>query len=193
MIALKKNIKDATMPTLFKAMIAFIVLTLTFNYSALALAQNITDTIDSKTIIVVRHAEKLSDGSRDPLLSDVGYQQAQALAQVLTDLTVSQAIASNYHRTQLTLKPLVDAHNISLTTVSTKEGIEAHIAEIVALVQSSNGNSVIAGHSNTVPLIIKALGGPQIATLDESSYGELYQLTIHPSGEVSFEISQFGQ
>lgn len=181
------------MPSLFKSIIAFVVLTLTFNYSALALAQNVTNAIDNRTIIVVRHAEKISDGSRDPLLSNIGYRQAQALAEVLTDLTVSQGIASNYQRTQLTLKPLVNAQNISLTIASTKEGVEAHIAEIVELVQSSNGNSVIAGHSNTVPLIIKALGGPQIAALDESSYGELYQLTIQPSGKVSFEMSQFGQ
>ncbi|MFT5788829.1 MAG: phosphohistidine phosphatase SixA [Shewanella sp.] len=181
------------MPTVFKSIIAFLVLTLTLNNSALAHESNITDAIDSKTIIVVRHAEKLNDGTRDPQLSDKGYQQAQALAETLTALTVSQAIASNYQRTQLTLKPLAANHHISVTIVGTKDGIETHIAEIVALVDSSSGNSVIAGHSNTVPLIIKALGGPQIEALDESSYGGLYQLTIHKSGEISLEKSHFSQ
>ncbi|QQX81186.1 histidine phosphatase family protein [Shewanella sp. KX20019] len=181
------------MPTLLKSIIIFIVLALTFNNSASAAEKNSIDSSESKTIIVVRHAEKLDDGTRDPVLSKIGYQQAQALAEALSALTVSQAIASNYQRTQLTLKPLAAIQNIEVSIASTKDGIETHIAEIVALVDSVSGNSVIAGHSNTVPLIIKALGGPQIEALGESSYGGLYQLTINQSAEVEIEISRFGQ
>lgn len=181
------------MPTLLKSIIAFIVLTLTLSTIVLAHESNIIDVADSKTIIVVRHAEKLDDGTRDPVLSEIGYQQAQALAEALSALTVSQAIASNYQRTQLTLKPLAATQHIEVTIASTKDGIETHIAEIVALVDSVSGNSVIAGHSNTVPLIIKALGGPQIDALGESSYGGLYQISINQSAEVEFEISHFGQ
>ncbi|MCL1049140.1 histidine phosphatase family protein [Shewanella abyssi] len=181
------------MPSVLKSTIAFIVLTFLLNNSVLAHESTITGVADSKTIIVVRHAEKLNDGTRDPVLSNIGYQQAQTLAEALSALTVSQAIASNYQRTQLTLKPLAATQNIEVTIASTKDGIETHIAEIVALVDSVSGNSVIAGHSNTVPLIIKALGGPQIDALDESSYGGLYQLTITPSAEVEFQVSHFGQ
>lgn len=180
------------MTTVFKSIISFIIFSFILNHSAFASEKNITDTIDSKTVIVVRHADKLNDSSRDPILSDAGDQQAQALAKKLTALTLSQAIASNYQRTQLTIKPTADAHNINLTIVGTQKGIETHVAKIVALVKSINGNTIIAGHSNTVPLIIAALGGPKIDDLDESSYGDLYQLIIHNSGEVSFRISHFG-
>ena len=145
-----------------------------------------------KTIIVVRHAEKLKDAGRDPSLSEAGTLRAKALADSLAQLRLSQAIASNYQRTQLTLKPIAKANNITIQIAATTDGLQAHVAQIVELVNAADGNTIIAGHSNTVPLIITALGGPQTAPLNESDYGNLFKLTITETGEVSLEKHHFG-
>ncbi|WOT05783.1 histidine phosphatase family protein [Shewanella youngdeokensis] len=184
------------MPIIFRTVVAFMLFALPLNHSALAqeLAgfDNKLTAATNKTVIIVRHAEKLPDGTRDPLLSQAGHLRAQALATKLTALAVTQAIASNYQRTQLTLQPLAKRNNIAVSIVSTTEGIEQHITQIAALVNRHNGNSVIAGHSNTVPMIITALGGPEVAPIAETDFGDYYQLTIGNAGKVSFTKEHFG-
>ncbi|WP_272898574.1 histidine phosphatase family protein [Shewanella halifaxensis] len=133
------------------------------------------------------------DYSQDPQLSAAGMQRAQALAEQLASVALSQLIASDYQRTQLTLAPLAKEKALTLTVASTKSGISAHIKHIVALVKQEQGNSLIAGHSNTLPLIISALGGPNIGTISESSYGGIYQLQLKQNGKVILTQSHFGQ
>ena len=146
----------------------------------------------TKTVVLVRHAEKIEDGSRNPILSQAGQQRALALTDALTQLELSQLIASNYQRTQLTLDPIANQRALPVIIADTQFGVAAHVASIVTLVHQTAGNSLIAGHSNTVPLIIKALGGPSLPTIDEAQYGVLYQLSISESGEVSLSQTNFG-
>lgn len=172
----------------------FIFAILMFNGNdAFAAEQATLNEAKSKTVIVVRHAEKLDDGTRDPLLSEAGKLRSVALINALPKLPLSQAIASNYQRTQLTLKPIAEANNIAIDIVGTADGLQDHIAQVVELVNGSDGNSIVAGHSNTVPLIISALGGAKITALKESDYGDLYLLSIKVSGEVSLEKYHFGK
>jgi hypothetical protein len=53
-------------------------------------------------------------------------------------------------------------------------------ANLIGLLKSApaDGVAVIAGHSNTVPAIIKALGGPEL-TIAENEYDNLF--IIEPS------------
>lgn len=172
----------------------FVFTIIMLNGNALSAAEQATlNETKSKTIIVVRHAEKHNDGTRDPALSKKGTIRAAALINVLPKLPLSQAIASNYQRTQLTLKPIADANNISIDIVGTADGLQEHITQIVELVNGSDGNSIVAGHSNTVSLIISALGGPEITPLTESDYGDLYLLSVKVTGEVSLEKHHFGK
>ncbi|MGS0680940.1 histidine phosphatase family protein [Shewanella sp. 125m-7] len=145
-----------------------------------------------KTIILVRHAEKRNDGSRDPALSQQGSVRAKVLTEALAELDLTQLIASNYQRTQLTLAPIALQRGLDIEIVQTKSGIKPHIAAIVALVNQEPGNSLIAGHSNTVPLIINALGG-RLELINEDSYDELYRLSISKTGKVSLIKTHFGR
>ncbi|MEZ9199697.1 histidine phosphatase family protein [Shewanella sp. 10N.286.54.B9] len=175
-----------------KTLFVFTILMLNSN-ALYAAEQTNFNGAKSKTVIVVRHAEKLNDGTRDPALNKEGILRSISLINALPNLPLSQAIASNYQRTQLTLKPIAEANNITIEIVGTADGLQEHITQVVELVKSSNGNSVVAGHSNTVPLIIKALGGPKITPLKESDYGDLYLLSIKETGEVSLEKHHFGK
>ncbi|MCL1128356.1 histidine phosphatase family protein [Shewanella sairae] len=146
-----------------------------------------------KTLVVIRHAEKHQDGSKDPKLSALGEQRAQALIKALSGLPVSQLIASNYQRTQLTLAPLAEHLQLPIIIATTESGIDSHIAQIVALVNQSKGNAVIAAHSNTVPLIIESFGGPRNIKIEEEEYGGLYQLVICKDDKTNLLKTHFGE
>lgn len=108
---------------------------------------------ENKIVVLVRHAEKRNDGSRNPALSQTGQQRAKALIKAVQQLSLSQLIASNYQRTQLTLDPIASQRALPVIIADTQFGLDAHIASIVTLVNQTSGNSLIAGHSNTVPLL----------------------------------------
>ncbi|ABV86169.1 histidine phosphatase family protein [Shewanella pealeana] len=150
-------------------------------------------TSQTKIVVLVRHAEKIEEGSRNPILTEAGQQRALALSEALKPLELSQLIASNYQRTQLTLDPIASQRKLPVIIADTQFGTEAHVASVVTLVNQTSGNSLIAGHSNTVPLIIKALGGPIIPAIDEAQYGTLYLLSIAKSGEITLTQSHFGK
>lgn len=130
-------------------------------------------------VVIVRHAEKADDGTRDPELTVAGTARAQALAEVLAHARIGGLIASQYQRTRQTLSVLARRHELDITVVPAESGgIEAHIDGIASLVRNAeaNGLLVIAGHSNTVPLIVEALAGKVVEPIDESEYDRLYVL-----------------
>ncbi|GIU22020.1 histidine phosphatase family protein [Shewanella schlegeliana] len=187
------------MRTKIKLITANIVVMLLLTISFITIAKpNDTLGIDAnsnspaKIVVLVRHAEKRDDGTRNPVLSEAGQQRAKALIEALQQLELSQLIASNYQRTQLTLDPIANQRKLPVIIADSQFGLDAHIASIVTLVNQTSGNSLIAGHSNTVPLIIKALGGPKIPAIEESQYASLYLLSIPKEGAVSLIQTHFG-
>lgn len=137
------------------------------------------------SIVVVRHAEKADDGTRDPALSRLGQDRAEALARVLRESDVTGLIASNYQRTQQTLGVVAEQHGLSVTIVPAEAGkTDAHIKAVVAAARASHADGilVVAGHSNTVPQIVQALSGRKVADMDESEYDRLFLLLPAASG-----------
>ncbi|WP_299801784.1 histidine phosphatase family protein [uncultured Shewanella sp.] len=178
------------------AMLGLLLFTMSWVGGAQPIAPGIIDpksASPTKTVVLVRHAEKIEDGSHNPILTQAGQQRALALTEALKQLQLSQLIASNYQRTQLTLDPISSQRSLPVIIADTQFGVEAHVASVVTLVNQTSGNSLIAGHSNTVPLIIKALGGPSLPTIDEAQYGTLYQLSITESGDVNLTQTHFGK
>ncbi|QYJ94626.1 phosphoglycerate mutase family protein [Shewanella spartinae] len=147
--------------------------------------------IASKTVILVRHAEKADQG-RDPSLNDAGKLRAQALVESLGDTPLSLAISTQFKRTQETLTPLITARGIPLVVIDAGKDLDKHIAAIADKVMAQQGNVIIAGHSNTVPLIIKALRGPEIPQLREDEYDNLFILSLPQDGASSLIKTQYG-
>lgn len=141
---------------------------------------------DVLTVYVVRHAEKMSPWSTaNPPLSPAGYQRAEALAERLTSTHLDKIIVSNYRRTQETAQPTAEAHGLVPITLPAS-AIDEIIAE--ALVDATTRSVLIVGHSNTVPLIIKALEpNADVQEIDESVFSQFHivvrnklnQVTIH--------------
>jgi broad specificity phosphatase PhoE len=122
------------------------------------------------TVLLVRHADR--QGS-DDALSREGIARAQALAQVAGKWGITAIFTSDAARTQQTAEPTAEALGIKPVAVT-------GVAELVEAIRTSHQgrNVLVVGHSNTVPQIIAALGGPAV-TIGESEYDNLFVLTIY--------------
>jgi broad specificity phosphatase PhoE len=124
-----------------------------------ALAWSLASSASAQIVVVVRHAEK-ADESRDPVLSEAGTQRATALVESFGAEGPDLVLTSPLQRTGLTAAPSVAAFGAPVRAVSLTDGVDAHIAGIVAEIAAMPRESVVlvVGHSNTVPLIVRALG-----------------------------------
>lgn len=126
------------------------------------------------TVLLVRHAEKAADGGQDPALSERGRERALALARLLAASGPDHLFASEYRRTQETLAPLAEATGIAVETRPARAVAEL-AAELAALPAGSL--TLVSGHSNTVPALVRALGG-EAGELGEDDYDRLFVLGV---------------
>ncbi len=145
-------------------------------------------------VILVRHAEKATTPANDPPLTPAGAQRAADLAAALSDAHVSAIITTQFERTKATARPLADAAKITPIIVSTSSDAAAHVNAVVAAVASRPAGSIVlvVGHSNTIPEIIAALGGPKMPDLCDAQYGSLFVLQLRSNGPPSFVRGKYG-
>jgi broad specificity phosphatase PhoE len=127
------------------------------------------------TVYVLRHAEQVSDGSRDPPLSAAGQARAERLREVFsgsgTGLGIDGIIVTELRRTQDTAKPLADAGRIPVVVVDAGSPREAARR---ALHDFHGGRVLVIGHSNTVPAIVEALSGQSVPPMGEGDFSTVY-------------------
>lgn len=132
------------------------------------------------TVIVVRHAEAEAGDSQDPGLSDAGKARAKELARVAKNARVTAAYATQYRRTKDTAAGLgVPVTEIKVDRATIAEDSAALAKRIVAA--HAGETVVVVGHSNTVPLIVKAFGGTA-ADIPHTEYDRLY-VVVHEAGK----------
>jgi 2,3-bisphosphoglycerate-dependent phosphoglycerate mutase len=142
------------------------------------------------TVILIRHAEKIIDpNNNDVDLSPAGQARAQEIARTFGDAGVNAIYATQYKRTQETVKPLADKIGVPVTIVNSKNTADL-LAQIRA--QHSGQTIFIAGHNNTVPEIIAALGGPQYPIIPESEYDNLFIVTVYRTGKAKVVKMKYG-
>jgi broad specificity phosphatase PhoE len=142
------------------------------------------------TVILVRHAEKnIEPSNPDPDLSPAGQARAQELARMFGDAGIKAIYATQYKRTQQTVKPLADKLGLPATSVDAK-----NTAELVKSIRAHHNGDVVfvAGHNNTVPEIIAALGGPQLPIIPETEFDNLYIVTIYRVGKAKLLKMKYG-
>jgi len=142
------------------------------------------------TVIIVRHAEKIIDpDNNDVDLSEAGRTRAQEIARMFSDTGINAIYATQYKRTQQTVKPLSDKIGVPVTVINSKSTGDL-VAQIRA--QHSGQTVFIAGHNNSVPEIIVALGGPQYPIIPESEYDNLFVVTIYRTGKAKVVKMKYG-
>lgn len=127
-------------------------------------------------VVLVRHAEKAAEGGSDPSLSDAGKARAQALADALTMMTPNAIVVTSLKRTAETAAVVSSKTGVALTVVTISGGAK-HIADVAAAVRQATGVVLVVGHSNTVPAIVTALGGPKLPDICDASYATMFVLT----------------
>jgi broad specificity phosphatase PhoE len=125
-----------------------------------------------KLIFVVRHAERADSGMQvqtDPPLSAAGEARAQKLAAMLADAGVKDIFATEFRRTQDTAKPLAMKTGVVVEQVGSKD-----TALLMAKIKSHPNDVVlVVGHSNTLPAILKAIAGIDVA-ISDNEYDNLF-------------------
>lgn len=133
---------------------------------------------EAQMVIVVRHAERADGGAgmaaamtagADPGLSEAGNARAQKLAAMLSDAGVVAIYTTEYRRTRETAAPTAARLGVAAEVVPSREAA----ALITRIKSHSSGAVLVVGHSNTVPDIVKALGGSAV-TIADDEYDSLF-------------------
>ena len=145
------------------------------------------------SVILVRHAEKAAVAGDDPPLSELGTARAADLAIALRASMPSAIIVSSRQRTALTAADVAKTSGITSTVVSLEGGGAAHIAAVAKAVQQASGVVLVVGHSNTIPAVIKALGGPSLPDICDATYSHLFVMTPARDGKPpTLVMSRYG-
>jgi phosphohistidine phosphatase SixA len=143
------------------------------------------------TVILVRHAEKkIEPQNPDPDLTPEGAERAQEIAREFGGAGINTIFATQYKRTQETVKPLSDRIGVPITQVDAKQP-----EEIVKRIQTSlRGQTIfIAGHNNTVPQIASTLSGENYPVIPDNEYDNLYIVTIYRFGKAKVLKLKYGK
>lgn len=143
------------------------------------------------TVILVRHAEKkIEPENPDPDLAPEGFERAQEIARMFGAAGINAIYATQYKRTQQTVKPLSDLTGVPVTVLNSKE-----TDELVKRIQTSlSGQTVfVAGHNNSVPAIASALSGENFPLIPESEYDNLFIVTIYRFGKAKVVKLKYGR
>lgn len=127
----------------------------------------------STTVVLVRHAEKLSE-ERDAGLSEIGIAHAERLAEILEHTGIAAIYVSEARRTAETAAP-----------VAARTGLEPRVIEaerhqrLLRQLKWRHRSEVVlvVGHSNTVPLIAAGLGA-EIGVVDAEDYSGLWIISF---------------
>ncbi len=145
------------------------------------------------TIILIRHAEKdtTAPGSTmmkaDPPLSIAGIKRAERLPDILKDYQPDSIYTTNYVRTKATIEPLAKKYKITPILYDPKE--LGSLAE--KLIHSNGKTVVVAGHSNTTPMLVNLiLKENKYANLEDSVYNQFWIITI-TNGKLADKIVRY--
>ena len=128
----------------------------------------------SKTIILIRHAEKDTSESADqmnPPLSEAGKTRAERLVKRVGRFHPGAIYSTNYLRTRATVEPLAKKRNKSIQIYDAGKPRDL----IDAVMKSDTKRFVIAGHSNTIPPLANLLVGKELfKNLDDPEYSVIW-------------------
>ena len=138
-----------------------------------------------KTIILVRHAEKVDATSQDPELSAEGKQRAERLVKVAGKYKPGGFYSTNFKRTRETLAPLAAKRKKQVETYDPRN----QQALVDAIMKSPFKRHIVSGHSNTVPGLANLIAKKDVfKNLDESEYGVFWVIRIRDGKVMKTEV-----
>jgi len=123
------------------------------------------------TLLVLRHADRLEN---QDVLTPEGLARAQELVHVGQKAGIVAIYRSDTDRARDTAVPLATALGITPVMYPSND-VAALVNSIVA--DHRGEKLLIVGHSNTVPQIIAAAGGPSLPDIETGEFDNLFVLT----------------
>lgn len=143
------------------------------------------------TALIVRHAERAETPAQDPGLTTAGHARASALADVARKANVTAIITTELLRTRSTADPA--AKSLRITPEVVISGDPRHVQRVADAVRAHAGQTVlVVGHSNTIPAIIRELGGKDSPAICEMEYDKLFVVSLTANGAASVVRSTYG-
>lgn len=141
----------------------------------LLFVSSLSCTQETTTFILVRHAEKASDGTSDPALTEVGMARAEYILSLFQQANITAIYSTDYKRTKLTVAPIAEAKSKEVTSYDPGELEDfSHIL----LKDNSGGMVIISGHSNTTPALANLLlAEEKFKQFEDDDYGNLLIIT----------------
>lgn len=130
-------------------------------------------------VYVTRHAEKATEG-KDPNLTPQGQSRARTLALMLSKVGIKHIFSTATARTQQTAQPAAAQAGVTVQTYD-----PAKPGAVVEKIKASAGPTLLVGHSNTVPELVKLLGGVPGAPIADDEFDRLYQVITAADGSVT--------
>ncbi len=152
------------------------------------------------TVFLIRHAEREDEPRQDPPLKKEGVVRSQELSRLLSNAGIKAIFTSQFTRTKQTAEPL--AAKLGLTTMpftlkinpSNSRQIAAEsTTEVTNKILERAGESILViGHSNSIPDVIKMLGGDVVPTIDERKFDDLFIVTVYAKGKARVVQMKYG-
>src|SRR5262245_57131403 len=136
-------------------------------------------------VVLVRHADPVAGGT-DPGLSTAGQHRAVALANTLKDVGIKAIFTSELRRTKETAAPLASLLSITPAVIAHDPAAAANQIRFATRV-------LLIGHTNTVPPIIKALGGPADVVIGATEFDRLFVMRVPANGAESLLAMRYGK
>lgn len=127
------------------------------------------------TVLLVRHAEK--GQGRDPDLTGEGKRRSLALVEKARAAGVAAAFHTQFRRTAQTVEPVANHLGVPMIQIDYTPGQEAEHADALLkkIRERFPGQCVIvAGHTTTIPAIMRKLGVESPREVPETEYGTLF-------------------
>jgi len=157
--------------------------------SAQACSQSQPAEKEFTTFILVRHAEKVSDGTKDPDLTMDGKTRANELVKVLNETKIDAVYSTAFKRTMYTAAPIAEAN--ALTPV-VYEAFKEPVMDSL-LVKHKGETIVIVGHSNSIPWTANyLLGKKQFSDFEDSDYNNLLIVSVLVKGTANVTWLTYG-
>lgn len=134
-------------------------------------------------IYVSRHGEKVASDSKDPPLAPEGEMRARHIAAMLRDGGIRQVFSTAYLRTRATAAPTAAQFGLHVQTYDAGKQ-----AELAQRLRGMAANALVVGHSNTVPDLVRQLGGAPGSDIGDNEYNRFYQLTFTDDGKVATSV-----
>jgi phosphohistidine phosphatase SixA len=140
--------------------------------------------LDTTTVVLLRHAEKELGSIDDPPLAPEGEQRAQRLAQMFGKIAgvgrLDAIYVSDTRRTQQTVEPLAGELRLQPVVV---RGADVDTLVHRSLHEHRGGTVLIVGDSDTIVRAVRTLSGRDVPPMANDEVTQVYMVSVPTLGK----------